>query len=79
MEHLFRIPQSTNVPLALWMTHQYEQDIQGQARRAHLAKLATTGRPAWYCPAFVCVGDILIRTGTHLKTHYSLRPAAQTH
>jgi hypothetical protein len=78
MESLFGIGYLAKEILILSLHKTYEKNIQETARIAILVKDATRPQPAWYCPLLLRLGEIMITTGTYLKTHYSTRPSLRT-
>lgn len=55
------------------MLQSYENEIQEIARTEQLVRQRYQSRPSLYNQAMSWLGDLLVESGTRLKTHYSVQ------
>ena len=56
----------------------YENEIQQIARTEQLARQIQQSRPSLYNRVMSWLGDLLVESGTRLKTHYPVQQAYRT-
>ena len=72
MESIFGIENMGKDATHVQMNQAYEREILAVARVSNLIRQMTRTALSWYGSILARLGDMLVSSGTRLKTHYSI-------
>jgi hypothetical protein len=75
MESIFGMENMSKDATHVRMNQVYEEEILAVSKVSNMVRQIGQIRPVWYGPILARLGDVLVSSGTRLKTYYSIQHA----